>query len=229
MTAEARSEEGMTEARRRVRRRSRAGDAADPAAETVARIRSIVAAIKADREAAGLSPLPVVEAEPGEHEDFSEAGGRDELVMLLKQYLAAREHEHAGWEAERQQFRTALAAMEEQARKAVLEREEAADRHRQAMAELTLQHEHQRSVWLLERRRLEITLRSFELRQQRRRWSKAKLPRLRPAVAAGLVILALAIAGLTRDSGALLGLGAAQDYLGTAPIVLKLLRGAEAG
>lgn len=220
MTVELEKEEIVTEAPRRGRRRSRA-TAADP----IARVRQIVAAIKADREAAGLAPLPVVEG--GDREEFSEASGRDELVALLKQYLAARKHEHDAWEAERAQFRAALAALEEQARKAVLEREEAADQHRHAMADLTLQHEHQRSVWLLERRRLEITLRGLE-QQQKRGWPAVKA-RLRPVIAAGLLILALVAAGLTRDSGGALGLGAAQDYLGAAPLVLTPSSRAAAG
>jgi len=81
--------------------------------------------------------------------------------------------------------------------------------HQRLIADLKLMHEHQRSIWELERRRLEITVEGFERAQHRGILRRAR--RLaRPAVAAGLILAALAAVALSADSSAA---GAGTRYL----------------
>lgn len=208
MVADGGMAEGATKRRSRAKSRARQAGAEPP----VAHIRALVAALQSAQPAP--APLPAPSPEPPPAPDLA---GQEDLVGLLKQFLAAREQERAEWEAERTRLAAAIAEAERIARLALVEREEASDQHRHAMADLALEHEHQRSVWLLERRRLEITLRALEAGVASRLGRRL---RLRPALAAGLALLAVAGSGLSRDSSVAALDGTALDDLGPVPFAL---------
>ena len=125
---------------------------ADDAAP-LAPIARLVATIKAERAAsAGLG-----------------AEERERLTAELRRFAAAHEQERSHWQeamdalkAERDQFREAAQAAEAR-------HEQVTQQHRQAMADLELKHDHQRSIWQLDRRRLEITIAGQETAHQARR------------------------------------------------------------
>lgn len=155
--------------------------------QPVARIMQLVAALKAEQD--GVVPG----AAPGE------SGERVKLMAWLRRILEAREQERLGWEQQVRQLEAQLAeaqAAAEAARQAV---ETAAAQHQRIVADLKLMHEHQRSIWQLERRRLEITIDGFERpkRQPLPGWAAGLA---RPALAAGLLLASLTAVALSADS-----------------------------
>jgi hypothetical protein len=143
----------------------------------LAPIARLVANIKAQRAAAGDS---------GSDE-------RDRLAAERREW----QEKVAVFEAELAEARAALAAAQA--------RHEQADRqHRRAMADLELMHEHQRSIWQLDRRRLEITIAGQQkVERERRPWV---------ALAAALLIAGIFGAALVADHR--LGAGeAAQEQM----------------
>jgi hypothetical protein len=157
--------------------------------EAMTRIARLVAAIKAEREAEG----PVRRA--------LETGDRGKLIGLLRQFVAAREQERAEWDETLKELRSALDKAHVSAQAARAELDDQTKRHHQMLADLELKHEHQRSIWLLDRRRLEITIAGLETaREVRGSWFRARL-----AVMAALVVvgaIGLVLAGDSGSSGA---------------------------
>jgi hypothetical protein len=125
---------------------------ADDAAP-LAPIARLVATIKAERAAA-----PSAGTEEREH-----------LPAELRRLAGAHEQERGQW----QEAMDALTAELDQARAAARAAEarhaQETRQHRRAMADLELMHEHQRSIWQLDRRRLEITIAGQETTHQARR------------------------------------------------------------
>lgn len=145
-------------------------------AAPLAPIARLVATIKAERAAATIG-----------------AGGeeRDRLAAELRQLSAAREEERRDWqqklaglEAELDGAHAALAAAQARHEQSNLQ-------HRRAIADLELMHEHQRSIWQLERRRLEITIAGQETVQRERR--------SRLAVVAAVLVWSIFGAALVAD------------------------------
>jgi len=161
------------------------GDGASPAGEAMARIGRLVATIKAERHADRVvQPI----AESAEH---------DEIVALLRRFVVAREQERQEWEETLRQLKADLAEARAAAQAAQLRNEQEASRHQRDLADLKLLHEHQRSIWNLDRRRLEITIDGLARRRV------DKLHRRRAQLAAGVAALVfvcvfgLALAGNT--------------------------------
>ncbi|HEX7966858.1 MAG TPA: hypothetical protein VF502_01470 [Stellaceae bacterium] len=154
---------------------------ADASDETMARINRLVTAIKAERGAEGAV------------HQAAETGERGQLVTLLRRFLAARERERLAWEEAMSRLEAELAETKAAARAV---QEQAAGGHQRALADLELLHEHQRSIWSLERRRLEVTVVALErtLRAQGAR-SKARL-----VFAASLLVVAVLGLGVATDS-----------------------------
>ena len=178
---------GGKTAARAGRRRGKARPAAEgvPGEPPLARVMELVAALKAEQEAA--SPLALA----------SDASERVKLMGWLKRFLAARDEERGAWEA---RLRALEARLNEAGLACAAAEQEAAQQHR-LIADLRLMHEHQRSIWQLERRRLEITLEGFET--VRRRSFAQRAGRLaRPALAVGLLLVSLAAVALSADSHA---------------------------
>ena len=192
----------------------------------VARIMQLVAALKAEQETASVEPLAAVPqaAEPPAAEPpAAEPSERVKLMSSLRDILTTREQERAEWKERLRELRAQFAQSREQERaewaarlralevrlveaqvateaaRAVASHAEA--QHGRVVGDLKLLHEHQRSIWQLERRRLEITIDGLE--QAQRQTLGAKAARLlRPALLAGLVLVALAAVALSGDSGA---------------------------
>jgi hypothetical protein len=152
------------------------GERGGPGGEAMARIGRLVATIKAERHADRMVQ-PIVEN--GEH---------DQLVALLRRFVVAREQERQEWEETLRRMTAELA--EAQAR-----RDEEASRHQRDLADLELLHEHQRSIWNLDRRRLEITIDGVDAARTTKR--RRKRLQLAAGVAALLSAgaIGLAIAG----------------------------------
>jgi hypothetical protein len=149
---------------------------ADEAAP-LAPIARLVATIKAERAA---SAAPAIGGEE-----------RDRLGAELRQLIAAREEEQRAWRDAMDVLKTDLDATRTAARAAETRHEQAAQEHRRAMADLELKHEHQRSIWQLDRRRLEITIAGQETVQRARSsWL---------AVAVGLLVVGVFGAALVAD------------------------------
>lgn len=121
-----------------------------PAGDPMARIGRLVATIKAERHADRVVQ-PIVES-----------GERDQLVALLRRFVVAREQERLAWEEMLRQMKAELAEAQAAARAAQARHEQEASRHQRDLADLELLHEHQRSIWNLDRRRLEITIDGLE-------------------------------------------------------------------
>jgi hypothetical protein len=155
------------------------------APKPVARVMQLVAALKAEQEsAASLDP-----------ED------RLKVMSSLRDILVARESERTDWEERLHELQSELDAAQQALRREQIAAEQAEAQHRRVVADLKLLHEHQRSIWTLERRRLEITVDAFE--GVRRKTLAARLARLaRPAVAAALALAAAAALTLASDTGA---------------------------
>jgi hypothetical protein len=188
-------------ARPRAKGRAKPATAAGGSAEKpISRILQLIAALKAEQETPpaerSFAPASTLAATP------SEAPAEPISVLSsLRDILVAREQERGEWEdrarsleGELIEARTAIRA----ARDAAAQTEA---QHRRVVADLKLLHEHQRSIWQLERRRLEITIEGLESERQKKVIERAA--RLaRPALLAGLLIVLLALAVLSRDSGA---------------------------
>ncbi len=147
--------------------------------ETMARVNRLVAAIKAERGAESALQQAV------------DTGERAELIALLRRFVAARERERLAWEEATRRLEAELAEVKAAAEAA----QERASSQQRAHADLELLHEHQRSIWLLERRRFEVTVAGLErtLRAGATR-SKARL-----AFVAGLLLVATLGFGVAGD------------------------------
>jgi hypothetical protein len=158
-------------------------DPGRPAGEAMAQIGRLVATIKAERQADRVVQ-PIVES-----------GERDQLVALLRRFVVAREQERLEWEAMLRQIQAELAEAQATAKAAEARREQEASRHQRDLADLELLHKHQRSIWNLDRRRLEITIAG--LADARTMKGRRKRAQLAAGVAALLCVgmIGLALAG----------------------------------
>ena len=156
----------------------------------MAQIGRLVATIKAERNADRLVQ-PIVES-----------GERDQLVALLRRFVVAREQERLAWEETLRRMQADLAAAQTAAEAAQRRHKEDASRHQRDLADLELLHEHQRSIWNLDRRRLEITIEG--LTNARAVRSRRKRTQLVAGVAALLCVgmIGLALAGNARPGEA---------------------------
>jgi hypothetical protein len=170
------------------------------AKKPISRILQLVAALKAEQEAPAperkVAPASAPVAAPVE-----EPSEPISVLSSLRDILVSREQERSEWEerarsleGELVEARAALRA----AREAAVQSE---TQHRRIVADLKLLHEHQRSIWQLEHRRLEITLDGFEKKRQKKIVKRAAYL-ARPALVAGLLIVLVALAVLSGDSGA---------------------------
>jgi Skp family chaperone for outer membrane proteins len=141
----------------------------------MARIAQLVAAIKAKREAAGV-------ATPAGSDE------RDRAVALLRHFIAAREEEQREWQAALQALEAELDESRAAAHAAQARQEQASAAEQRARADLELLHEHQRSIWQLERRRFEITIAGLD---SARRTRRSRLNLTVALVIAGVVGLTL--------------------------------------
>ncbi|HEX9461281.1 MAG TPA: hypothetical protein VGB82_01660 [Alphaproteobacteria bacterium] len=157
----------------------------------MARIGRLVATIKAERHADRVVQ-PIVES-----------GERDQLVALLRRFVVAREQERLEWEETLRQMQAELSEALAAAQAAQQRHEQAASRHQRDLADLELLHEHQRSIWNLDRRRLEITIDGLEnARTMKGRRKRAQLAASVAALlCAGMIGLALAGNGAPGDAG----------------------------
>jgi hypothetical protein len=175
------------------------GQAAD---EAMARIGQLVATIKAERHADRVVQ-PVLDG-----------GERDQLVALLRRFVVAREQERLEWEETLRQMKAELAEAQASAQAAEARHEQAASRHQRDLADLELLHEHQRSIWNLDRRRLQITIDGFENAHA------TKGRRKRAQLAAGVAaLLCVGMIGL-----ALAGNGGPSDAVGAPHRVIESIR-----
>jgi hypothetical protein len=154
-----------------------------PAGEAMVRIGRLVATIKAERHADRVVQ-PIVES-----------GERDQLVALLRRFVVAREQERLEWEETLRQMKAELAEAQAAAQADQARHEQEASRHQRDLADLELLHEHQRSIWNLDRRRLEITIDGLE--DARATNGRRKRVQLAAGVAALLCVgvIGLALAG----------------------------------
>jgi hypothetical protein len=125
------------------------------------------------------------------------------VLSSLRDILAAREQERGlvAHEQERSEAEKRARSLEGElieARAVIQASRDAAAQaeaeHRRIIADLKLLHEHQRSIWQLERRRLEIT-------ERQKKTVKRAVWLAWPALVAGLLIVLLALAMLSGDSG----------------------------
>jgi hypothetical protein len=171
-------------------------DVAGTAEKPISRILQLVAALKAEQETPPAERVVATDATGP-----SDAPGEPISVLgSLRDILVAREQERGEWEERARSLEGELI----EARAAIRAVRDAAvqteAQHRRIVADLKLLHEHQRSIWQLERRRLEITIDGFETERQKKIVRRAA--RLaRPALLAGLLIVLLALAALSGDSG----------------------------
>jgi hypothetical protein len=178
-----------TVARRRGEARSRAGRAAGGRAEQpIARIRQLVAAMRAEQD----TSAPIA-GDPRE---------RIQLMGWLRRIMETRARERQAWEEQVKALEARFALADNAARAALEAVGQADAQHQRLVTDLKLMHEHQRSIWELERRRLEITVDA--LQRERRNRLIARAARLaRPAVVLGLLLVSLAAVALSADSSAL--------------------------
>lgn len=176
---------------------SGSGQAAD---EAMARIGQLVATIKAERHADRVVQ-PVIDG-----------GERDQLVALLRRFVAAREQERLEWQETLRQMKAELAEAQASVQAAEARHEQEASRHQRDLADRELLHEHQRSIWNLDRRRLQITIDGFENAHA----TKGRRKRVAAGVAA---LLCVGMIGL-----ALAGNGSAGDAAGAPRRVIKSIR-----
>lgn len=160
--------------------------------QAMAQIGRLVATIKAERHADRVV------------QPIAESGERDQLVALLRRFVVAREQERLAWEDTLRQMQADLAAAQAAAQAAQARQGEEASRHQRDLADLELLHEHQRSIWNLDRRRLEITIDG--LTNARAMKSRRKRTQLAAGVAVllcvGMIGLALAGNGRPGEPGA---------------------------
>lgn len=186
--------EGPAKAGRRRGGGGRAQLGGGRAEQPVARVMQLVAALKAEQEAA--SPLALA----------SDADERVKLMGWLRRFLAARDEERSAWEGRIRDIEAQLCEAQAAALAARAAVEQEVAQHHRLVGDLKLMHEHQRSIWQLERRRLEITLDG--LQQVRGGSMRRKAARLfRPAVMAALLLVSLAAVALSADSHAIVPIG----------------------
>ena len=157
----------------------------------MAQIGRLVATIKAERHADRVV------------QPIAESGERDQLVALLRRFVVAREQERLAWEETLRQLQADLAAAQAAAQAAQRRHEEEASRYQRDLADLELLHEHQRSIWNLDRRRLEITIDGLtEARAVKRRRTRTQLAAgVAALLCIGMIGLALAGNGRTGEAG----------------------------
>lgn len=161
------------------------GEAGGNGEQPVARILQLVAALKAEQESlAAAAPA-------------GDAAERVKLLGWLRRILDAREQERQAWQ-------TQLRGLEAQLAEAQAAAERTGQQQERLIVDLKLMHEHQRSVWELERRRLEITIEGLE-RARRKRLLVRAARLARPALAVGLLLASLAAVALSADSAAVEG------------------------
>jgi hypothetical protein len=141
----------------------------------MARIARLVAAIKAERETGA--------------EVSADSGERDRLLALLRQLSALRAEERRESQDALQALKHELDDTRAAAQAAQVRHEQAAAQQRQAMADLELLHEHQRSIWQLDRRRLEITIAGHEQTRPARSSRVAIVAAVVAVCVAGLVLV----------------------------------------
>jgi hypothetical protein len=173
--------------RRRGEARARpARVAATTGEQPIARIRELVAAMKAAQEGAATPAAP----DPRE---------RVKLMGWLRRILEKRAQERRGWEEQVKTLEARFQLAETAARTALAAAAEADTQHHRLVTDLKLMHEHQRSIWELERRRLEITIDGLQ-RERRNRFIARAARLARPAVIAGLLLTTAAALALSADS-----------------------------
>jgi hypothetical protein len=188
-----------------------AGEASGAGQKPIAHILQLIAALKAEQEASPVprkaAPAAEPSVAPAEMPDTTPSDEPTEPVSVLsslRDILVAREQERNEWEDRERGLLAELAEARAATRTARDAVNQAEALHRRVVADLKLLHEHQRSIWQLERRRFEITIEGFEREHQKKLVKKAT--RLaRPALLAGLLIVLLALAVLSGDSGAASG------------------------
>lgn len=197
----------------------RANEEADARA-MAARVAALIGAIKADEARESVAPPS---ADPGEHarlvqlmRDFVATYERERTAWLgaIERLTAekeeAREELHAliaerdreRLEGEERIERLEAAAIDARAMAAAVkaEHQQAVQQHQRALADLTTMHNDQRSLWLLDRRRLEVTIEALETKRRRRWFLRGGRSFGRLRAAAALMLVGLAGLGLVRDT-----------------------------
>ena len=165
------------ELEQRAERNSAMAPAAPTPAEFAARIAGLVAAIKAERGG------------EDRHLSRERASATIDLAALTRQLIAARDRERLEWEQTTDRLKGQLA--EAQSGLVAMQAELAtlAAQHRRNLVDLEAGHADQRSIWQLDRRRLEATIASLE-RDRQRKWSPRRwLAATRPAWLVVLIVL----------------------------------------
>jgi hypothetical protein len=179
-TAESGGERRSVPTIRAARRGKRLAQKNEPTvAASAERVRQMLASLRAEQAQSHTTP-----------------GDRVRTIEWLRRFLAVREQERAAWASSVGELQARLAEAQRCAQAAEAALDQAAVQHRRTIADLKLLHEHQRSIWELERRRLEISAAGAE--RPRRR----PMPVVSPLnkVASLCLIAATAIA-LSSDSG----------------------------
>jgi hypothetical protein len=170
--------------RKRAPRRRAQPDTSEP---PLSRVMQLVAALKAEQVAG--SPLSFA----------SDTAERVKLLEWLRRLLAVRDVERNGWETRVQALAGELAQTREAVARERAAAEQASVQKERLLADLKLLHEHQRSIWQLERRQLEIALGAHERRRQRS--LLRQVARLAgPALAALLLLISLTASALSVGS-----------------------------
>lgn len=132
---------------------------------------------------------------------FTELHGKIEAIRTETRALeAAREQERARWEAALRELDAALAAARAATHAAERQHEQALDQHRRALADLTVMHNDERSLWLLERRRLDMQIEALQDARARRNKRRLARPGMLLRGAAAALMVALVGTALVRDS-----------------------------
>jgi hypothetical protein len=143
---------------------------------------------------------------------FTDLLGKIEAARTEMRALeSAREQERSRWEAILKEVEAALTAARAATHTAERQHEQALDQHRRALADITIMHNDERSLWLLERRRLDMQIEALQDARaaSAARWRGRHTLLLRAAAAA--VLVALAGMTLVRDSSP--DRGAARDKI----------------
>jgi hypothetical protein len=143
---------------------------------------------------------------------FTDLHGKIEAARTEMRALeSAREEERSRWEAILKEVEAALIAARAATHTAERQHEQALDQHRRALADITIMHNDERSLWLLERRRLDMQIEAMQDARaaSAARWRGRHTLLLRAAAAA--VLVALAGMALVRDSSP--DRGAARDKI----------------
>lgn len=175
------------------------GEAAGTAEKPIARILQLVAALKAEP-----APRKVVPAGEPLVAPADETTEPVSVLNSLREILVEREQERNDWEDRERGLVAELAEARAVARTARDAANKVEAQHRRVVADLKLLHEHQRSIWELERRRFDITIEGYEREHQKKLVKKATRM-ARPALIAGVLIVLLALAALFGDTGAASG------------------------